>query len=359
MSPSALYHRDSFAQGIAVIPGRERGGVVQLASAEESLAIWIQPSRNDVRRSKRVVLQAFESDAQWPTGKLVSHVRHKLGFPDLEPSPSSPKINLKSETFDANHSAVLAVRGTLATQLALAELGTRSVILPAAMDGDTGTIPAYIRFRLEDNHGAYMTENIQTRAAKVASGYVMASLEAIDQPWYLDADLLAEETGGLELNERARRALSEALDAYRRGLYLACASLLGVVSEAMWYEAAKRIIASGFQSKPLTKAIANTATADVIERVGQAIQQEGKGLPATTQSELVSHATLLRSLRNYGVHPAEEDSLLAKHFEEDTCGLLIVRMATYLRQLGDATGAMEEALRGTPSPGKPTTDAPG
>jgi hypothetical protein len=317
-----------------------------LASEEERLATWIQPRRNEVRRAKHVVLQAFESNPLWRTWDLVKQARDVLGFPDPDPNPGLQKVDLRVEPFDENHRVVVALRGTLAIQLALAELDTCGVILRAATDGqETGSpISASVKFKLEDVHGSYTTEQVRTGAAYVASGYLMASFEALEQAWYLDADLLTEDTGGLQLNDRARRALSEALRAYRSGLYLACASLLGVVSEAMWYEAAHRILESGYKSGSLTKAIANTATADVIKRVGEAIEQEGKGLPSSTRSELVSHATLLRGLRNYGVHPAEEDSLLAKHFEEDTCGLLIARMATYLRQLGEATGAVEEAL---------------
>jgi hypothetical protein len=55
---------------------------------------------------------------------------------------------------------------------------------------------------------------------------------------YLEPNLFLEEISGLELDARARRALQEALMAYRRGLYLASVSMLRVVFETAWYGAA-------------------------------------------------------------------------------------------------------------------------
>ena len=92
--------------------------------------------------------------------------------------------------------------------------------------------------------------------------------------------------------------------------------------------------------------VRSTATADVIELVAQAIRERTSDtkLPRITNSELVAEATVLRDLRNYGVHPAKEDQHLERWFEEDTCGLLIARMYRYLRQLAGALDALVAAL---------------
>lgn len=63
--------------------------------------------------------------------------------------------------------------------------------------------------------------------------------------WYRDPDLFLEELSDLGLDERAERALRESIRAFNRGLYLAAASLLGVVSEAAWYAAASRLAKPG------------------------------------------------------------------------------------------------------------------
>jgi hypothetical protein len=54
----------------------------------------------------------------------------------------------------------------------------------------------------------------------------------------------------------------------------------------------------------------------------------------TLPEELVSTATLMRDLRNYGVHPrAIEDESLERHFTEETGGLLILNVRSYLARL--------------------------
>ncbi len=75
----------------------------------------------------------------------------------------------------------------------------------------------------------------------LAAAYILSPLADGQPMWYFDPDIFSEEITDLELDDRARRALRESLAAFRRGLYVASAALLGVVSEAAWYAAAERL----------------------------------------------------------------------------------------------------------------------
>jgi hypothetical protein len=154
--------------------------------------------------------------------------------------------------------------------------------------------------------------------------------------WYVEPDLFAEDIGNLELTNRAHRALREALASYRRGLYLACASLLGVVSEAAWYAAAERT-----GTPAIGKLIEEEATARLQRAVADHLRGV-KALARTLPDELLAHAAVLREIRNYGVHPREIRDDLERWFTEDACGLLILETHHYLTRLA---GAVEVAVR--------------
>jgi hypothetical protein len=316
---------------------------------EDDIASWIQPSRNDVRRAKTAILAALDDETIRGTGHLIAAARKALGLPSLEPLPM--KIDCTREPPNPDSTPVAAFRGSLAGQHALAELAARGVIIPGKVDDALNRedeVPAVTYFKLVHIGGTTNTDRLSTGAPETAFAYRMGSWPNLEDPWYLDPDLLSsDELAGVQLNERASRSLGEALDAYRQGLYLACASLLGVVSEAVWYEGAARVIESRGGWGALDKAVRSTATADVIQLVAQAIREQASGakLRRTTADELVAEATVMRELRNYGVHPAQEDAHLERWFEEDTCGLLIARMYRYLRQLTRALDAVAGSFK--------------
>ena len=66
------------------------------------------------------------------------------------------------------------------------------------------------------------------------------------------------------------RCIAEALAAYRHGLFLACANLLGAASEAAWYASGERLRELDPQ---LDKAIDDDRTAKVIDRVAEVLRQ--------------------------------------------------------------------------------------
>lgn len=84
-----------------------------------------------------------------------------------------------------------------------------------------------------------------------------------------EPNLFTEEIGNLQLIGQAHRVLRVALALFCRGLYLACASLLGVVSEGAWYvdgerlgtPAIRRAIEQDTRAARLHQLVANTSEA--------------------------------------------------------------------------------------------------
>jgi hypothetical protein len=145
-----------------------------------------------------------------------------------------------------------------------------------------------------------------------------------------------EDLDGLFLDDRARRCLGEALAAYRHGLFLACANLLGAASEAAWYSSGERLRALDTQ---LQKALDDDNTVRVIERVKEVFRQR-RSLRILAD-DVVSTAALLRELRNYGAHPrADETTHLERYFSEASAATLLMETHSYLRRLGSAVPAL-------------------
>lgn len=139
-------------------------------------------------------------------------------------------------------------------------------------------------------------------------------LRDYEQPWFLEVDIFASDLTELHLNPHTRRCLEEGLDAFRRGLYLACANLMGAVSEGDWFALGEKLRGS---STSMDRALDHGRVVEVQRRVAQDVRDRHLD---NSFHEVEAQAALLRRLRNYGTHPgagAEED--LQRYFSEATC----------------------------------------
>jgi hypothetical protein len=117
------------------------------------------------------------------------------------------------------------------------------------------------------------------------------------------------------------------------GLYLSAVNLLGAVSEAAWYE-----VGMGLEpeSPELAAALARNSTGEVQRLVANMFRERGRRARAMTQ-ELLAHASYLRDLRNYGVHPAaDQDPGQAHALTEVGCTVLVMATHRYLARLREA-----------------------
>ena len=137
---------------------------------------------------------------------------------------------------DPSNRHVVLERFRLAGVAALAELASEGLVMPLVEDAQSQwvTVPVSrcghpVVYRVACSQhllpgGAYGL----ARRLKESSGLAI-----------LDTDVFLTDSGlsNLAAEQRVLRCLAEALDAFRRGLHLACVSLLGAVSEGAWYAA--------------------------------------------------------------------------------------------------------------------------
>lgn len=311
------------------------------AQAVEELAArfteFMRPSATDVRRAKRAVMRLLDDGRVHRTPALAMAAAEELGSPrDLAQlkveflgQPDPDRIGRDGEV-------VAFVRARYAGRWAVAELAAIALVIPV-LDPGGGDEPSHDRFAegpvivdVQHPHGGDGAR-VDLPGPALAPAYIRSPITDSEPRWYLDPDVFSEELDDLELDDRARRALREALSAFRRGLYLASSALLGVVSEAAWYQAAELLGKPG----PLEKAIHDERTAKVQELVAAHLREKNAG-SATMPAELLANAALLRELRNYGVHPAKTRDDLERYFNEEECGLLILRTHNYLVRLASA-----------------------
>lgn len=304
------------------------------------LAELVTPSRTDVRRAKKVVLQALHDGRPHRTAALVRAAAIALGGPEVVDRLEIRFVETPTpERLTGDEPVLLNIKGRLAGQEAIAELAARGLAVPAPDPGDEYAEPRErvledrVDVRIDHPRGGFGLK-LDVWPPLVGPAYRLAQ-NHLEPPWYLDPDLFLGDLDVLGFDERAQRALREALDAYRAGLYLACASLLGVVSESVWYDAATRL---GAPPK-LMAAVQQERTAEVQRLLTQEFRA-AKVRPPTLPDELHSQAALLREIRNYGLHRGPEKDELERFFNEDACGLLILSTHNYLVRLGRAIGAL-------------------
>jgi hypothetical protein len=299
----------------------------------------ITPGRTDVLRAKRAVLAKFDDGGSHTSAALLDAVSDVFGtMRDMGRVEVQFLQDPDPDLVDGSTPAVHFLRARVAGMFAIGELATASIIEPA-LPPPSGEESTHIQWLTDDSirvgiqhpGGGYSVSVVLPRPA-LEQAYLRPSN---GDAWYRDPDLFLEDLSGLKLDERAERALRESIRAFNRELYLAAASLLGVVSEAAWYAAADRLAMPGGK---LEEEVRNERTAKVQTLVAGILRDRKAGSP-TLPDELLANASLLRELRNYGVHPVKVRDDLERYFHEEECGLLLLRTHNYLVRLLAAVDA--------------------
>jgi hypothetical protein len=294
----------------------------------EALRRAVTPSSADISVAKASV-RARLSDAAVSTQELIDEALSSLGIappahrevydirPELEPN----------DAVDPDAQQLRRLRMTHAIKLALAELTAEGVIVPAET-------PHNDRIPIEVHRaGTSGAEHVPVSTPRVADAYrAKPRIGALGDAPALSAAEFADGLGSL-LTPRALECLSEALTAYRHGLYLSAVNLLGAVSEAAWYEIGAQL---QDESPDLASALARNSTGE-LQRMVANQYDERKGRARSMANELIAHASYLRDLRNYGVHPSEDqDPGQADAFTEVGCTVLVMQTHRYLARLREA-----------------------
>lgn len=153
--------------------------------------------------------------------------------------------------------------------------------------------------------------------------------------WFADPDVFAADLDALQLDPQTKRCITEALAAYRNGLYLSAANMLGAASEGAWYAAGERL---RHLETSLAKALNDNNTTKVVKVVADKLRNIGT--IRSSVRELEAQAALLTELRNYGIHPRGNDTAhLERYFTEAGAAMLLMETYTYLIRLGEAVDA--------------------
>jgi hypothetical protein len=305
------------------------------AETYELLVEAVQPSSAEILQLKAALIGKLEVGAQ-STDELVSGTLQELGIPLELHRPEvynvPPDVDPQGR-IDADAIPLRRVRLQYAAKLAIAELVAEGVIVPvSSRSNDYLSVP--IRFR-----GTTGGERVDATTPQLDGAYARTPGKArLTDPPLMDSSHYMR---GLEdlLDDRARRCLDEAIASARRGLYLSAVNLLGAVSEAAWYRIGEAI----GDDEELAKALAENRTAQVQRLVVKRFRADRRA--RAMASDLHAHAAFLRDLRNYGVHPRQDqDPGQEQAFTEVGCLLLVMQTHRYLARLRDAAELVGVAL---------------
>ena len=294
---------------------------------EARIAEAVEPTAGDILRAKELILRRV-TDGPAARRDLAHVLHHETGIPEYNDRHDTIDA---AANFDLEDPVILRVRCASAGEQALSELAASGLLAPLSDAAAIAAVPAQY-------HSTSGAVQVPRSVPKLAPAYELARAAGVaGLGRVLDFDIFTADLAELSLDDRARRSLLEALAAYRRGLWLSCASLLGAVSEAAWYAAGEQL---RDLNGSLAKALDGDRTAQVITRVTELIRG-ARGPWGSAADELHSHAAYLRSIRNYGVHPrVESDPDLEAVFTEHGCALLLLETHRYLTVLAEATAVV-------------------
>ena len=139
----------------------------------------------------------------------------------------------------ADHPVTTAIRADLTAREALAELAADGMLIAAGSGPVGGSDEIMLSFSMP---GYAAGQRLRLHRPAVLSDVVRLP-RRLRQPglWGMEPDVFIADLAGLGLDPRTERSLREAIESYRRGVFLAASSLLGAAVEGAWYAAGQRL----------------------------------------------------------------------------------------------------------------------
>jgi hypothetical protein len=293
-----------------------------------------QPDRIDIVRAKRHLLGQLSGGQPHPSSTLIASVAALLGAEPL----GRLQIDLSSRAsvkavITADHPIPAAIRADLSAREALAELAAEGMLIAAGAGPIAGDDEMMLSFQLP-GHAA--GQRLRLHRPAVLSDVVRLPHRLRQQGlWGLEADIFIADLASLELDPRTERSLREAIESYRRDVFLAASSLLGAAVEGAWYAAGQRLRSV---SPKVHEFVDGDRTAQLQSAVTAALRDALPGSRKWEADALSQFARLMRDIRNYGVHPRQvTDGDIEVYFTEDKCGLLFLEAHRHLKRLAETT----------------------
>ncbi len=293
-----------------------------------------QPGRIDIVRAKQHLLGQLGDGQPHTTEALIASVANLLGTEPLgHPQIDLPGRDSVKAVVTAEHPVAAAIRADVTAREALAELAANGMLIAA------GTAP------LSGNPALTLTYKVPGYSAGVRVGVhrpgVLSDVVRLPHRlrqhglWGVEADIFIADLAPLRLDPRTERSLREAIESYRRGVFLDAASLLGAAVEGAWYAAGQRLRST----VPAVDQLADSDhTAQLQGAVTDALRSSLPGNRKWEADSLSTFARLMRDIRNYGVHPRQlTDGDIEIYFAEDKCRLLFLEAHRHLKRLAEIT----------------------
>ena len=293
-----------------------------------------QPDRIDIVRAKRHLLGLLAGGQPHPTSALVASVATLLGAERLGDLQIALTSRDSARTvITADHPIPAAIRADLTAREALAELTADGMLIAAGRGTLAGSDEMMLSFSLP---GYSAGQRLRVHLPSVFSDAVQLPHRLRQEGlWGLEPDIFIADLAGLGLDSRTERSLREAIESYRRGVFLAAASLLGAGIEGAWYAAGQRLRSIAPQVDAL---VDGDRTAQLQSAVAAALRDALPGNRKWEADALSQFARLMRDIRNYGVHPRQvTDGDIEAYFTEDKCGLLFLEGHRHLKHLAKTT----------------------
>lgn len=307
---------------------------------DEDVAVIAQavlPSDADIRTAKHAILNHLTDGSVRRLTELIEVAGSGYGS---ERQESIHEEDVAHPLRLREHPLMRKRRNYIAAVSAIADLEIAGVISAhQRLDGGGGWDGRFeslrsVPFRRRGSSGSVQLTGLPIPEPQgVAYRLHRAHLGDPEQAHVLDPDLLLE---GLDLPARVSRVAREASDAFRRGLPLAAANLLGAVVEGAWMAAARTLAPHAEQiGRALTRE-PFPAVADVQRRTVDALRHT----QPRRADDLATTAALVRDIRNYAIHiDLEHDPDLDGWLDETGVITLFGTVRRHLRLLKDAIAA--------------------
>ena len=292
-----------------------------------------QPDRFDIVRAKRHLLGQLGDGQPYASGTLITSVAALLGAGQLgHPQIDLPSRDSVKAVVTADHPVTAAIRADLAAREALAELAADGMLI-AAGQGLSRKHEIMLSFQLP---GYAAGQRLRLHRPAVLSDVVRLPHRLRQQGlWGMEPDIFIADLASLGLDPRTERSLREAIESYRRGVFMAASSLLGASVEGAWYAAGQRLRSTAPQVDAL---VDGDRTAQLQGAVAAALRDALPGNRRWEVDALSQFARLMRDIRNYGVHPRQvTGGDIEVYFAEDKCGLLFLEAHRHLKHLAQVT----------------------
>ena len=278
--------------------GRAVGQHVEHVKAPAEFGLRIadlaRPTRVEIIRAKQRILGRLSDGLPHRSGELLGEVAEMLGTTPLGYFEIElPDRRSGMDVLRADHPGIASLHGDAVAREALAELAASGMSIAVGGMEPAPPSPFRVGYKVP-GYGSFI-EVEMTRPAVLSDIVRLPHRLREKGLWGLEPDVFVDDLASLELDPRTSRSLQEAIESYRRGVFLAAASLLGAAVEGAWYAAAQRLRST---VPAVDRLVDGDRTARLQSAVTTALREKLPNSRVWEADSLSQFAGLMRGIRN-------------------------------------------------------------